>query len=300
LKTSLIIPSYNPEIKLPLTLKALIGQAKWIDELIIVADKKNSMEEVKSILQPYSGSFNLKIISNEISGRGRSRNKGAAASTGDLLVFLDDDMLVVNNLIGKHIQYHIDKHGIIVSGNGYRNPEDANYDFGKFLINMEKSWKSGFDGIVEVTLNKFNFTASNMSLSKNIFQQLGGFDTRFSDGEDFDLGVRALNKGIRVIYDINLLAWHNDWPKLNIYINRQNEYSLAKMEIAKVHPEYLQYFPNLKFRKSSRIKKFVSFISRKTLGKWIISGYSFFDIFPINVKFLFYRIAIFSFSSNNR
>src|SRR5271170_6537228 len=99
LKTSLIIPSYNPELKLPQTLNALIGQAKWIDEMIIVADKKNSIEEVKSILQPYSGKFNLKIITNEASGRGRSRNKGAEASTCDLLIFLDDDMLAENNLI---------------------------------------------------------------------------------------------------------------------------------------------------------------------------------------------------------
>ncbi len=31
-----------------------------------------------------------------------------------------------------------------------------------------------------------------MSLPKSLFNELNGFDTLFSDGEDFDFGIRAI------------------------------------------------------------------------------------------------------------
>ena len=300
MKTSLIIPSYNPALKLPQTLNSLVGQHELIDELIIVADQKNYSNEIKFMLEQYSNKFNFKVVIQEISGRGRSRNKGAEVSNGDILIFLDDDMLAEKNLIEKHIQYHLKNPSTIVSGNGYRNPENnATDDFGKFLINIEKGWKMQSPGAGEITLQKFNFTACNASLPKNIFNQLNGFDTCFSDGEDFDFAVRAINKGIRIIYDKTILAWHNDWPGIGMYIKRQNEYTQAKIEILKIHPDYLVHFPSLMVSEGGKIKKIVSAIIRATIGRWVISKNSMFEILPLSIKFLFYRITISSYSTIN-
>jgi len=300
LKTSLIIPSYNPALKLPQTLNSLVGQGELIDELIVVADKRNYSTEIKSMLEQYSTNFNLKVVIQEISGRGRSRNKGVEVCKGDLLIFLDDDMLAEKDLIEKHIQHHLKNPNTIVSGNGYRNPENVMDDFGKYLINVEKGWKRESPSIGEITLQKFNFTACNASITKKIFNQLNGFDTCFSDGEDFDFAVRAINTGIPIIYDNTLLAWHNDWPGIDIYIKRQNEYTEAKMEIQNIHPEYLTHFPNLKVIKGSTIKKTASAIMRATIGKWVISKNRIFEILPLPIKFLFYRITISSYSTINR
>jgi GT2 family glycosyltransferase len=300
LKTSVIIPSYNPELKLPYTLNALVSQKQWIDELVIVIDKRNFTSGSKIILEKFATVFNLKVIPQDVSGRGRSRNKGVDDSPGDLLIFLDDDMLAENGLIEKHINYHRMSPGIIVSGSGYRNPSMGGYDFGKFLLMMEKVWKKGFDKPVEVKLEKFNFTASNLSVSKEIFLRLGGFDTRFSDGEDFDFGIRAINTGIKVLYDINLLAWHNDWPGLMAYSKRQNEYALAKLEIARVHPEYLKHFPYLIATKSGRARKFISSIIRGIYNNGNVPGISLFRKLPLKIKFLFYNLVISSYSENNK
>jgi GT2 family glycosyltransferase len=300
LKTSLIIPSYNPVVKLPHTLDALISQREWIDELIVVVDQKNYSEKIKLILESYSDKFNLKIVPQDISGRARSRNKGAEISTNDLLIFMDDDMLAEKGLIEKHIQYHLKTANIIVSGNGYRNPNQANYDFGKFLINMENDWKQQSKAVGEITLKEFNFTACNMSLPKRLFEQLGGFDISFSDGEDFDFAVRAINKDVRIMYDRSLLAWHNDWPEIDNYVKRQNEYTLAKKQILIAHPEYLEHFPNLKVKEGSKLKKFRSSIIRNTIGQWVIAKNGIFEGLPLSLKFQLYRMTISSYSDINR
>ncbi len=292
MKISLIIPSYNPALKLPQTLDALIVQSKLIDELIIVVDKKNYSNEVKSMLETYSSRFNLRILIQDISGRGRSRNKGAESSNGDILMFLDDDMLAEKDLIEKHIQYHSNNPGIIVSGNGYRKPEDSNYSFGDFLINMEKGWKESSLVAGDVTLDKFNFTACNMSLPKKIFEQLGGFDIQFTDSEDFDFAIRAYYKGIRIVYDRMVLAWHNDWPTLMNFVRRHNEYKKAKKDVFEKHPEYLENFKSLERRDLSFSKKILARLLKRPVT-WFSTSHNFiFASLPLKLKFKIYRLTI--------
>lgn len=300
MKTSVIIPSYNPTLRLQETLDRLMPQSSFIDELIIIIDNNNYIGFGESLVEKYAKSLHIKVFSQPNAGRAVSRNRGVEYSSGDIIVFLDDDMLAENNLMEKHIQYHRKNPGIIVSGNGYRNPADATYSFGEFLIDMEKGWKKNAPPVYEITLKKIAFTACNMSLPKNVFKKLGGFDTGFSDGEDFDFAVRALQQNIKIIYDSTLLAWHNDWPEIDKYIKRQNEYMSARMEMLKIRPDYISHFPNLNIVQGSRMKKVISQIIRKTIGKWVISKGYIFEKCPIDIKFFFYRMVIFAYSDINK
>jgi len=300
LKTSVIIPSYDPTKKLSVTLESLKEQFSFIDELIVIVDNDIYGDFLKSLEEKYSPVINIKIFPQANAGRARSRNRGVELSTGDLIIFLDDDMLVEGRLIEKHISYHSKNKGVIVSGNGYRNPIDATSHFGKFLIEMENGWKEQSPEIGEITFKAFNFTACNMSLPKICFEQLNGFDPRFKDGEDFDFAVRAINSGIPILYDRSLLAWHNDWPEIDTFIRRQNEYTSAKNEIAKAHPKYLKHFPNLITSQANSGKKFLASIVRGTIAKSVIAKNRIFEALPLSIKFIFYRLVISSYSSINR
>ncbi len=300
MKTSLIIPSYNPVLKLPETLERLVLQAHFINELIIIIDNNNYTDFAKSLVEKYAGRININVFPQKNAGRGKSRNRGVELAEGDLIIFLDDDMLVEPDLIEKHIQYHTERPGIIVSGNGYRNPENANYDFGKYLIQMEEGWKAKSPGNGEITLERFNFTSCNMSLPQNIFENLNGFDTRFPDGEDFDFAIRAINKGIPVVYDNTLVAWHNDWPDIKSFIRRQSEYAKAKREIAKVHPEYLSNFPRLLPKAGKGYKKYMAYLLYHPLIDFVASDNSIFAMLPVKLKFMLYDIAFMFGSFNNR
>lgn len=300
MKTSVIIPSYNPTLKLSATLDKLVSQSVLIDELIVIIDNDKYNDFAKSLEEKYSSLLKIKVFPQPNAGRAVSRNRGVELCSGDIIIFLDDDMLAENDLIEKHIRYHKNNPGIIVSGNGYRNPADATYDFGRFLILMEENWKKHDTDVHEITLKKFDFTACNMSLPKNIFQKLDGFDTRFSDSEDFDFAIRAINQNIKIIYDNTLLAWHNDWPDVDKYIKRQNEYAIAKERILKIRPEYLVHFPKLQVKEGRNSRKFISRIIRYTVGRWVIAKNGVFEMLPIRVKYQLYRITIFSYSNINK
>jgi len=292
LTTSLIIPSYNPSLKLRKTLDSLVTQEVAVDELILVIDHTHYDNYVDGLKEDYHSKFNLKIVRNNDSGRGKSRNKGVEASSGNLLIFLDDDMLCEKDLIKKHIEYHLQSPGTIVCGNGYRNPKDANYPFGKFLINMEQSWKEGVKSPSEVTFDNFSFTACNLSLPKSIFLQLNGFDTLFTDGEDFDFAIRAIKQGIKVIYDVNLLAWHDNWPDIGDLIRRDKEYTKAKLAIFKVHPDYLVKFPHMVLKPSGKLKKIVVFLLKKPMNWFVKDRNAIFAHLPLRIKFIVYNLTI--------
>jgi GT2 family glycosyltransferase len=62
------------------------------------------------------------------------------------------------------------------------------------------------------------------------FQRLGGFDEDFTiaSSEDWDLGVRARQAGIRVLYHPGIVVLHNDWAiSLNKFCERQKQYSIS-------------------------------------------------------------------------
>ncbi len=201
-------------------------------------------------------------------------------------------MIAEESLVEKHVAYHNPNPDSIIIGNGFRNPVYARDDFSKYLIEIERSWSSNMKDKVKVDYSNFSFTACNMSIPANLFQRLNGFDNQLKDAEDFDFGIRALQQGINVFYDKALLAWHNEWPDLKSFIARQNEYTLAKKRLAEIHPEYLKQFPGLMPGKSSFLKKLQSFIYRNTMGRIIISEFTFLGILGLDYKFSLYRSAI--------
>jgi glycosyltransferase involved in cell wall biosynthesis len=94
---SLIVPTFfNAELKrgsLP-RLLAGIEESCAVKEIIVVSSdgEGRSFEELKS----GTGERLLRAIESDPNNRGRSRNAGAAAATGDYLLYLDDDMLLKN------------------------------------------------------------------------------------------------------------------------------------------------------------------------------------------------------------
>jgi GT2 family glycosyltransferase len=301
MNVSLVICSYNPTMHVAYTLDSLLPQSEQIYQLVVVIDNDKYSDYASTITAKYTNSFNLLTVHvQQNSGRAAARNAGAKLSKGDLILFLDDDMIAEDRLVENHLAYHLANPDSIVIGNGFRNPVYARDDFSKYLVEIERSWSSSMKDKVKVDYANFSFTACNMSIPASQFQRLNGFDSQLKDAEDFDLGVRALWQEITIFYDRSLLAWHNDWPDLKSFIARQNEYTLAKKRLAEIHPEYIKQFPGLLAGKSSFLKKLQSFIYRNTLGMIVVSNPSIFGILPQDFKFSLYRSVISANSLNNK
>jgi GT2 family glycosyltransferase len=98
MRVSVIIPVHNKGPRLRLALAGILGQASTDDaELILSAD--NPTAEVRDIM---SSVPNKRVVETPGLGRAAARNAGAACARGDLLVFIDDDILVQPDFLNCH------------------------------------------------------------------------------------------------------------------------------------------------------------------------------------------------------
>jgi len=92
---SVIIPTKNRSADLQETIRTLLAQTRKIDELIVIDQSKT-----ESFLK--SGSLPLKYIYDpRITGASQARNEGMKHATGDVWLFLDDDVILEPDFVEK-------------------------------------------------------------------------------------------------------------------------------------------------------------------------------------------------------
>jgi glycosyltransferase involved in cell wall biosynthesis len=297
MSVSVIIPTYNGRQKLSGLLNALEKQDCREFEVIVVID--GSEDDTYSYLQ--NNNFNLpsiKIINQLNQGRGKARNIGAEAATGPLLVFFDDDIIPEPNTLTLHIAHHIEYTGCVLFGAARmhlaHNPEN---EFFKYRFAIEDQWHESYKNkLTKITFENYAFTTANMSVPKELFIQMHGFDNRLNDSEDFDFSIRALLLNIPIYFDYSIWSWHCDYVNISGYIKRQKEYRNSKSELACLKPEYVNYLPkNFEFQKIHPLKLFFSRgFKYNRFWSLIIHGRLFLILVPKIFRYKLYNKIIFS------
>ena len=89
-KVSVIIPVYNVEEYIGLTLDSLVNQTLKDIEIIVIDD--GSTDNSRQIIEDYEKKYkNIRVILQENSGPSRARNRGVEEATGEYLAFVDSD-----------------------------------------------------------------------------------------------------------------------------------------------------------------------------------------------------------------
>jgi glucosyl-dolichyl phosphate glucuronosyltransferase len=100
LKISIVIPTFNREEHLKNCLSSLLAQIKKPFEILVIDNSNNKY--AKKIVNIFEEQFKIQNISiysfkNPINSGAIARNLGASKAKGDLIAFLDDDVLLDSN-----------------------------------------------------------------------------------------------------------------------------------------------------------------------------------------------------------
>lgn len=224
---SVIVPTYQRAAALERTLSALRGLDYPTEALEIVVVDDGSTDSTREVVERFPG---VRYLWQANRGVASARNRGAKVATGEILMFLDDDIVIAPDNLHRHLGARAAHGECIVAGHADFDPDLramlARSPFGRFRLWTEEVAQNDLARRRETSSDTWPRTAPtpNLTISRKLFSKLGGFDERFPVGaEDQDLCWRALAAGHEVVYDLNIRTIHNDQHRDLLALCRREE-----------------------------------------------------------------------------
>lgn len=226
---SVIIPVYNSELTLPWVLRSLSEQSYALSRVEVVIADDGSHELIK--ISPRDWPWSLTVVRQDDLGYrvGAARNLGAAAASGDILLFLDGDTAPTEDLVTSHMNaHHLSAAAVFGPRRFVRIPPGEPRALRKAeLLALPRIRSASNFGqildrrgseIIEFERHPFCyhlFHGCNASVPRDVWSTVGGFDPIFDGSwgyEDTEFAYRVWESGVPFVAQAKALAAHLEDP----------------------------------------------------------------------------------------
>ncbi len=198
---SVVVTTYNRAILLEQCLLRLLDHQTVTPDEVLVIDDGSTDDTPEMLLELSEKHPVLRVVRQANSGRAVARNTGIREARGDILCYVDSDVLVVPGFVAGHRAVHASPRGELVFAQGFtRNvPEVQAIDWGRV---------PSFDP------SRAFFDTKNVSVRREALSSLGGFDTGFVEygWEDLEMGIRLKQIGYRMRRARDAFGFHIQPP----------------------------------------------------------------------------------------
>ena len=302
-KVSIVIPYYQNKKALDATIQSLQYQTypKELTEIIVVDDGTDPPLTADDV------PFGIRVVSQKHDGFGaaRAKNHGACVASGDILVFVDADMVLDQDAITIHAGCHH------VASNLYVTLCNLWYIDESKIINWETLVHDLFNYVYYSSLNHADWISDflksnnyltngnddiwttlpgpNFSIRRDSYFEIGGFllDYKYWGLEDTHIAYRAYVHGLILVPIINTCAYH-----LGIPTNKEYRINAAMIEKHIAHRGFRDINQNIIFV----VPEYV--ISIKASNLHVILS-SVFNIFYGHIKDFVIRIDTSNFTNDD-
>lgn len=209
-KVSLVVPAYNEERRLPVSLQKMLEHFKNIPyELEVLAMIEKSKDKTVEVSQAViKNDPRFYVIDNKVQrGKGFAVRTGMARATGDLIFFMDADLSTPLDEIGTFIKHFADNPSVDVA---IGSREHSRSQIVKSQHPLRKNMGRIFNKFVQllagggITDTQCGFKAFRREAAYEIFsrQKLDGFA--------FDVEVLMLARALGYKIDVLPVKWVND------------------------------------------------------------------------------------------
>lgn len=204
---SVVIPTYRKREFLEPTLHSLAAQTYPSDSTEVVVVDDCSGDGTADYLQGLDVPYSLVAISHEVNkGRAAARNTAIRAATGDLVVFVDDDMRCDPDFLEQHVRFHEEHAGAVAVGSAVTAPELGHATVYSYLDEM---------GVHRLEPGSRcpsrYFVTNNASVARQPLLDVGLFDESFRryGFEDTELAFRLEDQaGLAFFFCADAVAYH--------------------------------------------------------------------------------------------
>lgn len=226
----MIVPTYRHDDELRSTLATLGDQQDTAREIIVV-DNNRDLEWRERVSQVARDSGCVLVREDE-PGPAAARNAGVAVATGDVVLFVDDDIKVPPSFVRSHALFHA-RHEATVGVGRIVEQNQTNKWFRAYLDRYQVVNKPLEQGHLDCR----HFYTANASMRRDHFLAAGGFDTRFLRREDAELGVRLSKLGLSFDVVDGADVQHESTVTPRQYLRRVRDDGRYLAQMCHEHPE---------------------------------------------------------------
>jgi GT2 family glycosyltransferase len=292
LAVSIVVATYDRPTELYKCLQGLTTQKSPRQIEIIVVDNNPGSGLTPPVLKQFP---NVKLITESRHGSSYARNAGIAASSGDIIVAIDDAATVPTGWLEKLIAPFARPDVMIVTGKvlpqelstpaqrlferynrpdlGFESFERGPDWFESFKRHAVPTWRLG--EIANAAFRTSIFTHPDIGL----LEETLGPGTLSGFGEDIYLFYKVLKAGYILVYEPNAYIWHKQRPDMQalhqqIYSNSKGHVAYHLMTL--FHDRDLRALLHLAYHlPHSRLRQVLRQVKARSLGRKMDYPFSF-------------------------
>ncbi len=234
---SVVIATYNRQDLLRRLLAQLDEQTIDAKRYEVIAVDDGSKDDTRAQLADVKTRYAHHIERQENAGPAVARQRGVEKAKGKIVVFLDDDMQVRPTFLERHLEAHLHPEMVVL---GRLRPDAKIAEmplferfYARVLARQGDAFAAG-----EEKVRGHNLYTGNVSMPRELFLRVGGFDPQFRALEDEELGIRLEKAGATFGFANDAESVHgSDWTSMKKWMDRCFRDGVYQTKVSRKHPD---------------------------------------------------------------
>ena len=216
---SILIPNRDQKKTLEKCLNSIWEKSTYKNYEILIVENNSSSPEIFDYYREIEKRPGVRILTwKEGFNYSAINNFGEKSAAGDYLLFLNNDVEVINPRWIEELLGNCQRKEVGIVGAKLYYPDDTIQHAGTVIgiggiaghafLNMPRS-RTGYLHKASLQMDLSAVTAACMMMKRQVFEQLGGFEERLSVAfNDVDLCLRTVQAGYLVVYNPEVELYH--------------------------------------------------------------------------------------------
>lgn len=199
---SAIVVTYNRDAALKQTLEGLLKQDPAPKEILVIDQSHAHDEGTSRFLKRVTDTQQIKYIFQPEPNAQKARNRAIREASGEVLLFVDDDVVMDETLVGAHWKNYSDRDLAAVCGYYTEPGSPSTDDLTPDCLDPLTGWLY-FPHAYTKRTECYSLPTCNCSIRRQVAIQVGGFDENYTytHFDDTDFSARLKELGARAVHD---------------------------------------------------------------------------------------------------
>lgn len=182
---------------------------------------------------------NTKIIPSGEVGPADKRDMALQYAEGDIFAFIDDDAYPRKDWLKNAVKFFDDPQIGAVGGPAVTAPEDDVWQraSGKVYESFLCSGTYTYRYLPKEEREVDDLPSVNLIVRRDVFEQIGGYDSNYYPGEDTKLCLDIVESGKKIIYSPEVLVYHHRRRMFRQHLKQATNYAKHRGYFAKALPK---------------------------------------------------------------